>query len=68
MVISILEKCRERQRNLENTFYKMVESSHDIPTLEKMCDEMINLEIVIIRMEKQAFEKKQREKIDYVMC
>lgn len=68
MVINILEKCRERQRELEDTFYKMVDDSHDIPTLEKMCDEMINVELMIIRLEKQAFDNKQKQEMDYAMC
>lgn len=68
MVISLLEKCRERQRELEDTFYKMVDDSHDIQAMEKMCDDMVNIELKIIRLEKQAFDNMQKQKTDYAIC
>lgn len=57
MVIDMLEKCKERRKEIEDTFYKMVAYSDDIPTLEKLSDEMINMEIMIIRMERLRFDK-----------
>lgn len=55
MVVDMLEECRKRKEKLEKTFYQLVNISNDIPALERMSDEMIALEILIIRMEKQKF-------------
>lgn len=66
MVIDMLEKCRERKREIENKFYKMVAYSDDIPALEKLSDEMINIELMIIRMEKQQFDR-MNQKSEYVI-
>lgn len=59
MVVDMLEKCKERKKEIESTFYEMVETSNDIPALERIADEMTALEILIIRMEKQKFENEQ---------
>ena len=56
MVIDMLEKCKERKKVIENAFYKMIEYSDDIPTLEKLSAEMIAIELMVIRMEKQRFD------------
>lgn len=56
MVIDMLQTCKERKREIEKTFYKMLNYSNDMPTLEKLADEMIAMEILIIRMEKHKFD------------
>lgn len=53
----MLEKCRERKKEIENEFYKKIACSNNIPELEKLSDEMINMELLVIRMEKQEFER-----------
>lgn len=60
MVIDLLEKCRERKREIENTFYQMVNYSDDIPALEKLSDEMLEMELKVIRMEKQQIDLMNR--------
>ena len=51
MVIDLLEKCRER---------KMVNYSDDIPALERLSDEMLEMELKVIRMEKQQIDLMNR--------
>ena len=60
MVIDLLEKCRERRKEIEDTFYKMVNYSDDFPALEKLSDEMIEMELKVIRMEKQQIDLMNR--------
>ena len=60
MVIDLLEKCREHKREIENTFYKMVNYSDDIPALERLSDEMLEMELKVIRMEKQQIDLMNR--------
>lgn len=57
MVIDMLEKCKERSRKLEAEFYSLSAYSDDIPTLEKLSDKMIDMELMIIRMEKQRYDR-----------
>ncbi len=57
MVIDMLEKCKERSRKLEEEFYKLSAYSDDIEVLERLSDEMINMELMKIRIEKYRFEK-----------
>lgn len=57
MVIDMLAQCRKRKKEIEDKFYTMVAYSDDIPALEKLSDEMIEMELMIIRMEKQQFDR-----------
>lgn len=57
MVVNMLEQCRKRKKEIEDKFYQMVAYSDDIPTLEKLSDEMIAMELMIIRMEKQQLDR-----------
>ena len=68
MVIDMLEKCKQRKKKIEDTFYKMVNYSDDIPMLEKLSDEMIAIELMIIRMEKQKFEKVYLRESENEVC
>lgn len=65
MIVSMLEKCKERQKEIEEKFYKMLNYSSDIPMLEKLSDDMINMELMIIRIEKQQYDKSIEE--EYVV-
>ena len=55
MVIDLLEKCRERRKEIENTFYQMVNYSDDIP------------EIVLPFVDWEAFFKKYELDIEDVL-
>lgn len=57
MVIDLLEKCRERRREIEENFYTMMAYSDYTPMLDKLCDEMIKMDVMIIRMEKQLNDR-----------
>lgn len=61
MIVSMLEKCKERQKEIEEKFYKMLNYSSDIPMLEKLSDDMINMELMIIRIEKQQYDRSIEE-------
>lgn len=65
MIVSMLEKCKERQKEIEEKFYKMLNYSNDIPMLEKLSDDMINMELMIIRIEKQQCDRSTEE--EYVV-
>ncbi|MGM9944973.1 MAG: hypothetical protein ACI33M_08525 [Lysinibacillus sp.] len=57
MTVDFLAKCKEKKKQIENTFYSMLAYSDDIPALEKLSDELIDLELTIIRMEKLNFDR-----------
>lgn len=61
MIVNMLEKCKERQKEIEEKFYKMLNYSSDIPMLEKLSDDMINMELMIIRIEKQQYDRSIEE-------
>lgn len=67
MVVSILDKCKERRKQLQDAFDKMIDYS-DTATLDKLNDEMIKVEVMIIRMEKQEFDRQYEKQNEIVMC
>ena len=67
MVVSMLAKCKERRKQLQDAFDKMIDYS-DTATLDKLNDEMIKVEVQIIRMEKQEFNRRYEKQKEFVMC
>jgi hypothetical protein len=67
MVVSMLAKCKERRKQLQDAFDKMIDYS-DTATLDKLNDEMIKVEVMIIRLEKQAFNKQYENQKELIMC
>lgn len=67
MVVSILDKCKERRKQLQDAFDKMIDYS-DTATLDRLNDEMIKVEVMIIRLEKQAFDRQYKNQTELVMC
>ena len=66
MVLDMIEQCKKKKQEIEEKFYQMVEYSDDIPTLEKLSDEMIAMEIMIIRMEHLKLDR-MNQKTEYVI-